>query len=104
MKDNVKGKVLSGLVWTYLERIAAQLVSIIVTVVLARILSPTEYGMISIVTIFTELANVIVVNGFGTALIQKKEPSTKDYSTIFYTNMVITWILYLLLFAFAPCS
>ena len=102
MNENLKRKVLSGLVWTYLERISAQLVSVAVTIVLARILSPTEYGMISIVTIFTELANVIVVNGFGTALIQKKDPTSKDYSTIFFANMVITWLLYLILFIAAP--
>ncbi len=54
MNENLKRKVLSGLVWTYLERISAQLVSVAVTIVLARILSPTEYGMISIVTIRSE--------------------------------------------------
>lgn len=102
MKTSLKRKVLNGLVWTYLERISAQLVSLIVTIVLARILSPKEYGIISIVTIFTELANVIVVNGFGTALIQKKDPSSADYSTIFYINMAITWALYFLLYTFAP--
>lgn len=102
MSNNIKRKVLSGLVWTYFERVAAQLVSMLVTIILARILSPTEYGIISIVTIFTELANVIVVNGFGTALIQKKDPTSKDYSTIFYANMGITWLLYVILFFFAP--
>lgn len=102
MNGSIKRKVMSGLFWTYLERITAQLVSILVTVVLARILSPKEYGIISIVTIFTELSNVIVVNGFGTALIQKKNPASKDYSTIFYANMTITWALYLMLFACAP--
>lgn len=102
MNGSLKRKVLSGLVWTYLERIMAQLVSVIVTIVLARVLSPTEYGTIAIVTIFTELANVIVVNGFGTALIQKQTPTSKDYSTIFFTNMAITCFLYWLLFIFAP--
>ncbi len=102
MVNNTKNKVLSGLIWTYLERIGAQLVSIIVTIVLAQFLSPTEYGIISIVTIFTELSNVIVVNGFSTALIQKKNPETRDFSTIFYTNLGVTWFMYLILFLVAP--
>lgn len=102
MNDGIKNKVLKGLLWTYMERVAAQLVSVIVTVVLANILTPKEYGMISIVTIFTELANVIVVNGFATALIQKSNPTSKDYSTIFWANMGITWIMYILLFAYSP--
>ena len=102
MNASLKKKVFNGLVWTYLERITAQLVSLIVTIILARVLSPKEYGVISIVTIFTELANVIVVNGFGTALIQKKYPTSADYSTVFYINMAITWSLYFVLYAFAP--
>lgn len=102
MNENMKRRVISGLVWTYFERVAAQVVSIIVTFILARILSPTEYGIISIVTIFTELANVIVVNGFGIALIQKKTPNSIDYSTIFYASMGITCGMYILLFLFAP--
>ena len=100
--NNVRNKIMSGLLWTYMERIAAQLVSLGVTVILARILSPKEYGVIAIVTIFTEISNVIVVHGFGTALIQKEKPSSEDYSTIFYANMIITFSLYGLLILFAP--
>lgn len=102
MSGNTRNKVVSGLVWTYLERLTAQIVSLIVTVILARILTPTEYGMIAIVTIFTELSNVIVVNGFGTALVQKEKTDNKDYSTIFYASLVITFGLYGLLIVFAP--
>lgn len=102
MKEGLKKQVIDGLMWTYFERIAAHLVSVTVTVILARILSPVEYGIISIVTIFTELANVIVINGLGTALIQKKNSASKDFSTIFYANIVITVGLYIVLFVFAP--
>lgn len=102
MQGNTRNRVVSGLIWTYLERITAQLVSLVVTIILARLLTPTEYGIIAIVTIFTELSNVIVVNGFGTALVQKEQPSSKDYSTIFYSSMVITFALYVILFLFAP--
>lgn len=102
MEQNDRGQVVGGLMWTYLERIAAQLVSLLVTIKLARILSPTEYGTIAIVTIFTELANVLVVNGFGTALVQKKDSDSTDFSTVFFASEVITWCMYGLLIICAP--
>ncbi len=102
MNEDVRSKVVSGLAWTYMERVTAQLVSLLVTVVLARLITPEEYGMVAIVTIFTELSNVIVVNGFGTALVQKEHPQKEDYSTVFYASLMITAALYGLLYLFAP--
>ena len=68
-----KGSVTGGLFWSFLERIASQLVSTIVGIILARLLSPDEYGIIAIVMIFITLSDVFVTSGFGTALVQKKE-------------------------------
>ncbi len=99
---SAKSKIINGLIWTYLERFTAQAVSLIVTIILARLLTPTEYGMIAIVAIFTEISNVIVVNGFGSALVQKENTDSKDYSTVFYAGMAITLFLYGILFIFAP--
>lgn len=71
MNGNKKA-VLSGVFWKFSERIAAQAVSLIVSVILARLLSPEEYGTIALVTVFITIANVFVISGFGTSLIQKK--------------------------------
>ena len=79
-----KKDVLSGVFWKFSERMAAQIVSLIVSVILARLLSPSEYGAISLVTVFITIANVFVTSGFGAALIQKKEADNVDFSTVFY--------------------
>ncbi len=102
MQDNIKEKVVKGLIWTYLERISAHFVSLIVSIILARKLEPKQFGMIAIVTIFTELSNVLIVNGTGTALIQKKDAVSKDFSTVFFINLIGTTALYFILFFTAP--
>ena len=72
MEENSKGKVLSSLFWKFAERMGAQGVNLIVSIILARILAPEEYGTVALVTIFITISNVFIENGFGTALIQKK--------------------------------
>lgn len=96
--SNGKKEVLSGLFWKFSERMLAQIVSAVVAIVLARILSPSEYGTISLVTVFITIANVFVTSGFGTALIQKKEADNVDFSTIFYFNILFSLFLYFVLF------
>ena len=100
--DDTKQKVFSGLIWTYGERILAQLVSLIVTVVLSRILSPQEYGIISLVLVFITLANVIVSDGFGNALIQKIGSDDVDFSSMLYFSVASGIALYFVLFFSAP--
>ena len=65
-------KITGGLVWTFGERITAQLVSTIVTIILARLLDPSHYGVVSIVTVLIAVCNVFVTGGFGSAIVQKK--------------------------------
>ena len=91
-------KVLSGLFWKFGERISAQLVTFIVSIVLARLLSPDDYGNIALVTVFITIANVFVVNGFGSALIQKQEADNVDFSSVFYANIVFSCFLYVIIF------
>ena len=97
-----KNSISGGLIWTFGERIAAQLVSTIITIVLARILLPEYYGMISIVTIFISLCDVFVTSGMGTALVQKKYVDEEDYNTAFIISMSIAVFLYIILFLLAP--
>lgn len=101
MKKN-NTSVLKNLIWKFAERITAQLVTLIVSVILARLLDPSHYGIISIVTIFITIANVFVSDSFGSALIQKKDADIKDFSSVLYFNIAFSIVLYLLLFILAP--
>lgn len=90
--NDTKNKVLSGIIWKFAERISAQIVTFIVSIVLARVLSPSHYGAIAIVNIFIALANVFVVNGFGNSLIQKKNADDTDFSSVFYFNLLFSFL------------
>ena len=96
--DRMKRKLVTGLAWTYAERILAQMISLIVTIVLARIISPDEYGIIAIVSIFINIADTFAISGLGNALIQKKEADHLDFSSVFYFNTVFSLFLYIVLF------
>ena len=95
-------KITSGLVWTYLERILAQGVSTLVTIVLARLLTPEHYGVVSIVTIFITICDTLVVGGFSDTLIQKTDADDLDFSTLFWFVLVIGFIMFGVVFAAAP--
>ena len=97
-----KQKVFSNLVWRFLERTGAQAVSLVVAVVLARVLSPEDYGTVALMTVFISILNVFVDSGLGAALVQKKNADDVDFSTVFYTNVVFCVALYALLFFSAP--
>lgn len=97
-----KNGLLSNLSWKFAERMSAQLVTLVVSIVLARLLSPADYGIISIVTIFITFANVFVSDGFGSALIQKKFVDALDYSSVLYFNVAFSVVLYVILFLCAP--
>lgn len=100
--DDTKSKVLSGLIWKFGERITAQVVTFVVSVVLARLLTTEAYGLITLVTIFITFANCFVVHGFGSSLIQKKDTDNIDFSTVLYFQIGASMILYLILFVTAP--
>lgn len=100
--NSLKEKVFSGFAWSFGERILAQVVSFAVSVVLARMLAPSEYGIIAMVLVFINIADVFAHGGFGGALVQKKEPTEADYSTIFYYTLVVSLFIYALLFLGAP--
>ena len=99
---DVKQKTISGLFWRFGERITSQIVTFIVTVVLARILMPADYGVIAIVNIFIAIADVLITSGLGTSLIQRKDVNQKDFSTIFWAGLLLSSILYLILFFASP--
>lgn len=94
--------IVSNFIWRFAERCGAQFVSFIVSIVLARILAPEDYGMIALVTVFTTILQVFVDSGLGTALIQKKEADDLDFSSVFFFNFAVCIVLYVGLFAAAP--
>lgn len=99
---NTKSKVLSSLMWKLLERSGTQGIQFIVQIVLARILLPNDYGIIALIAIFITVANVFVQSGFNTALIQKKDATEEDFSSVFYLSLFIAIILYALIFFASP--
>lgn len=99
---SLKSSVITSLIWKFLERIGTQGVQFVVAIVLARLLTPADFGLIALVTVFTALANVFVQSGLNTALIQKKNADNLDFSTVFYASFAIAMLLYGLLFVSAP--
>ena len=100
--ESLRSRTLKGTFWSAADAFLGQGVSFLVGIVLARLLSPDEYGLIGICLIFTTVLNGIVDSGFSSALIRKKEVSQCDYNTMFFTNLGISCVLYSLLFICAP--
>ena len=94
--------VFSNLIWRFAERIGAKLISVVVNLLLARLLAPELYGTVAIVTLITDILQVFIESGFGTALIQKKDADELDFSSVFFFNITAGVLLYLLLFFAAP--
>lgn len=101
-QESLKNKTIKGVGWSAADALLGQGVTFIVGLVLARLLSPDEYGLIGICLIFTTVLNGIVDSGFSNALIRKKDVTDEDYNTMFTTNMAISIVLYVLLFISAP--
>ena len=95
MGDISKKNVIGNFIWRFAERCGAQLVTFVVSIVLARLLDPTVYGTVALVTVFTTILQVFVDSGLGTALIQKKDADDLDFSSVFFFNFVICIMLYM---------
>lgn len=101
-KSKIKEKALTSVIWKFLERVGAQLVSLIVSIILARKLDPNDYSVIGIVTIFFTFANLLISGGLNSALIQKKDADREDYSTVLHISVIMSLFIYLILFISAP--
>ena len=102
MEQNLKQKVVKGTLWALVERFSGQAITFVVSMVLARLLTPTDYGTIALLSIFIGVAGVLADRGFGLALIQKKNISELEFNSVFYCSLVVTSTLYLILFFAAP--
>ena len=94
--------VINSFVWKFIERIGTQSVSFVVSIILARMLMPSDYGYIAIIMTFISFANVIIEGGLNSALIQKKECDNIDYSTVVFVSILASTILYSILYFIAP--
>lgn len=100
--DNIGQKVTSGIFWNYSERILAQLVSLIVSIVLARLIAPDHFGAIAIVSVLITLCNVFVSNGFGNALIQAEGADSTVFNAIYYFSLIVALGIYVIIYIAAP--
>lgn len=98
----MKNTTIKNFIWRFAERCGAQFVTFIVSIVLARLLAPEDYGTIALVTVFTTILQVFVDSGLGTALIQKKDADDLDFSSVFYFNFFVCIVLYIGMFLAAP--
>jgi O-antigen/teichoic acid export membrane protein len=99
---NIKQKTINGMAWSVSERISLQVIQIGISIILARLLDPSEFGLIGMLAIFTSIAQSILDSGFGSALIQKKDATQTDSSSIFYFNLFIGILLASIFFFISP--
>ena len=102
MSDSLRERTISGMLWSFMQKFGTMAIAFVANIVLARLLTPDDYGCIGMLLIFIAVANTFIDGGFGSALIQKKEPTQEDYSTIFYWNLFLSIVLYGILFFTAP--
>ena len=102
MSESLKNKTVKGVGWSFVDNIASSGVTFLVGLILARLLTPEEYGIMAMITVFIAVSNSIVDSGFSNALIRKVRIESIDYNTVFYFNLIVSFILYILLFFASP--
>jgi len=102
MPASLKQQVVKGVTWNLIERFGTNCIRFVLGIILARLLTPEDFGLIGMITVFFAVAEVFVQSGFGQAYIQKKEVTDLDANTVFYTNLVVSVFLYCVLWLAAP--
>ena len=102
MEGSLKNKAVKGVIWSSIERFSVQGIQFLVMIIMARLLTPKDYGLVGMLTIFIAIAQSLIDSGFSQALIRKQDRSETDNSTVFYFNIVVGFLLYLIFFAIAP--
>ncbi len=100
--DRLGHNAINSFIWKFLERTIAGFVTIVVSVILGRILTPQDYSLVGIITVFFSIANIFISGGLNTALVQKKDADVEDYSTVLIVNVSLSLVLYAVLFLTAP--
>lgn len=102
MTSKPQNKAIKGVFWSAIERFSVQGIQFILSIIIARLVMPAEYGLIAMLTIFLAIAQCFIDSGFGNALIQKQNRTETDYSTVFYFNIVVALVFYFILYISAP--
>ena len=102
MAKSIRTNIISGLKWNAIGQFSRQIINFILMVILTRLLLPSEFGQIGILLVFIGIADVFINSGLNTALIQKNSTSNADYSTVFFFNLSVSLVFYLILFFSAP--
>lgn len=100
--SNIRKKTVNAVIWNAIEKFLVKSASFVINIILARILSPSDYGLIGMLAIFIALSTIFIESGFAKALIQKQDCTEIDYSTAFYSNLGVSLVIYILLFMSAP--
>ena len=102
IQNNLKDKTVNGMFWSFAQKITSQFISFFITVILARILTPDDYGIVALASLFLVLMGVFSDGGLGQALIQKKDADEKDFNTLFTTQLFFASLVYVIVFLLAP--
>ena len=102
MSDSIKHQAVKGVMWSAVERFSVQGIQFILAIVIARLVLPSDYGLIAMLSIFLAIAQVFVDSGFSNALIQKRNRTEEDFSTVFYFNILVALLVYGVLYISAP--
>jgi O-antigen/teichoic acid export membrane protein len=102
MSDNIKAKSVNGVIWTFIENMSLSMITFVIGVIMARLLMPSDYGVLAIILVFISILQLFVDGGFAMALVQDKTKGPRDYSTVFTFNVLVSVVCYLLLFFAAP--
>ncbi|MBR0500101.1 MAG: lipopolysaccharide biosynthesis protein [Bacteroidales bacterium] len=102
MSDDLKQKTVTGVSWSFVEQILTRGVNFIIGIILARLLSPTDYGLVGMLGIFIAISQLFIDGGLAGALVRTKNPSQEDFSTVYLINLIMSVVFYAILFAVAP--
>ena len=102
MESAIKNKAVKGMAWVGIEKFARQVIAFALSIVMARLLTPRDYGVVGMLSIFMMISTQFIDSGFGAALIQKKDRTEVDYATVFYFNLAIAIFCYIVLFVASP--
>lgn len=102
MAQSVRSQLLHGVVWNFIEKVLIRGVSFFISIILARLLSPSDYGLIGMLAVFVSISNVFIEGGLAKALIQRQDCQDIDFSTAFVANVGMSLVIYLIMFVSAP--
>lgn len=102
MADSIKNKTIKGLMWSFVDKFLFEIIQFVLGIILARLLLPSDYGILGILLVFISFSTLFIDGGMATALIQKTDRTEEDYNTAFFYNLFVSIAIYLLLFIFAP--